>query len=84
MVVSPADGRVSGTAARASRGRLLQVKGVDYGLSELLADEVLAQALTGGPYATIYLSPRLPHRVHCLRSWGSSTPSPTSRGTSGR
>jgi phosphatidylserine decarboxylase len=35
-----------------------------YQLAELVADRALAARLTGGPYATIYLSPRDYHRVH--------------------
>ena len=35
-----------------------------YQLAELVADGELASRLTGGPYATIYLSPRDYHRVH--------------------
>jgi phosphatidylserine decarboxylase len=62
-IISPCDGMLAarGTAAR---GSLVQAKGRLYQLAELLADEGLAAALTGGPYATIYLSPRDYHRVH--------------------
>jgi phosphatidylserine decarboxylase len=45
-------------------GTLVQAKGRDYQLAELLADEALAARLAGGAYATIYLSPRDYHRVH--------------------
>ena len=60
---SPVDGAVSqlGTAAG---GRLLQAKGRDYSLGELLGDERRAQPFLGGPFITLYLSPRDYHRIH--------------------
>lgn len=63
LAVSPADGVLSAHGV-STGGRLLQVKGVDYALSALLADDLLAHALGGGAYATIYLSPHDYHRVH--------------------
>lgn len=62
-VVSPVDGVVS-EAGLADRGRLVQAKGMDYGVTALLADEELAGRLEGGAYATLYLSPRDYHRIH--------------------
>jgi phosphatidylserine decarboxylase len=62
-VLMPADGRVSQAGAVAS-GRILQAKGRDYSVAELLADEDFARAFDGGVFATIYLSPRDYHRVH--------------------
>jgi phosphatidylserine decarboxylase len=63
VVVSPVDGTASEVGV-AARGRLVQAKGVDYGLAALLGDEALARRLDGGAYATIYLSPRDYHRIH--------------------
>jgi phosphatidylserine decarboxylase len=62
-IISPCDGVVAarGTAAE---GALVQAKGRMYRLAELVADAGLAAQLTGGSYATIYLSPRDYHRVH--------------------
>ena len=62
-IVSPCDGIVAarGTAVQ---GALVQAKGRTYQLAELVADAELAGQLTGGAYATIYLSPRDYHRVH--------------------
>lgn len=62
-IISPCDGALAarGTAVE---GALLQAKGHSYRLAELVADAELAARLTGGPYATIYLSPRDYHRVH--------------------
>jgi phosphatidylserine decarboxylase len=63
VVVSPVDGEVS-ERGLSGAGRLLQAKGVDYTLAALLADEPLAARLTGGAWATLYLSPRDYHRIH--------------------
>jgi phosphatidylserine decarboxylase len=63
VVVSPVDGVVS-QAGLAEGGRLVQAKGLDYTLEALLADPALAVRFRGGPFATIYLSPRDYHRIH--------------------
>lgn len=63
VVVSPVDAVVS-QAGLATGGRLLQAKGIDYDLAALLADPALAARLRGGPFATLYLSPRDYHRIH--------------------
>jgi phosphatidylserine decarboxylase len=62
-IISPCDGAVAALGV-ATGGTLIQAKGRDYQLAELLADDDLAARLTGGAYATIYLSPRDYHRVH--------------------
>jgi phosphatidylserine decarboxylase len=62
-VPSPCDG-VLAALGTADDGVLVQAKGKDYRLSELLVDDALSARLTGGAYATIYLSPRDYHRVH--------------------
>jgi phosphatidylserine decarboxylase len=61
--LAPCDGRVAATGASRA-GRLIQAKGHDYALADLLADARIADALAGGEYITIYLSPRDYHRVH--------------------
>ena len=63
-LLCPVDGRLS--AAGAIRdGRLLQAKGRDYRLIELLGGTPeLAAPFHGGLFATLYLSPRDYHRVH--------------------
>jgi len=63
VVTSPADGRIlaQGTV---ERGRLLQAKGQEYAIGRLLCDEHLCARLEGGPFVSIYLSPRDYHRVH--------------------
>lgn len=62
-LVWPCDGRVV-TAGPIAGDRIPQVKGIDYGLGELLADRALAAALAGGSQATVYLAPGDYHRVH--------------------
>jgi phosphatidylserine decarboxylase len=62
-IISPCDGVVAARGA-ATSGALMQAKGRMYRLAELVADAELAAQLTGGPYVTIYLSPRDYHRVH--------------------
>ncbi|HSR96282.1 MAG TPA: archaetidylserine decarboxylase [Kofleriaceae bacterium] len=62
-IISPCDGVLAARGTAVS-GALVQAKGRTYQLAELVADAELAERLTGGPYATIYLSPRDYHRVH--------------------
>jgi phosphatidylserine decarboxylase len=62
-IISPCDGVLAARGTAVS-GTLMQAKGRLYRLAELVADGELAARLTGGPYATIYLSPRDYHRVH--------------------
>lgn len=63
-IAVPADSTVS--ACGEIRGdRLIQAKGIDYTVGDLLADGgERAAFFTGGRYATLYLSPRDYHRVH--------------------
>jgi phosphatidylserine decarboxylase len=61
-VVSPADGVVSQTGL-VERGELIQAKGVRYPFAAL-ADVCAGPAFEGGPFATVYLSPKDYHRVH--------------------
>lgn len=63
VIVSPADGAVS-QAGGIGNGRIVQAKGRDYTVAELLADPRDAALFDGGSFATIYLSPRDYHRVH--------------------
>lgn len=59
----PTDGAM-GAVGESHQGTLLQAKGHDYRLDDLLVDEQAAARVRGGAYATIYLSPRDYHRVH--------------------
>lgn len=64
IVISPVDGAIS-QLGPVSDGRIVQAKGRDYSLLELLGgDEQLAAQFEGGQFATIYLSPRDYHRIH--------------------
>ena len=62
-ILCPCDGTVS-EAGQVAAGRLLQAKGINYQLADLLGDERAAEALHGGRFITLYLSPRDYHRVH--------------------
>jgi len=62
-IVSPADGAISELGA-IEEDRILQAKGRDYTVGQLLSDPELADSFTGGSFATVYLSPRDYHRVH--------------------
>jgi phosphatidylserine decarboxylase len=63
VLVSPCDGRIS-ELGEIDGERVLQAKGHDYSLRELLADDPVCEHLHGGSFVTIYLSPRDYHRVH--------------------
>ncbi len=64
FLVSPADGTVS-QLGRLEDDRLLQAKGIDYSLVDLLGrDPGDAAPFRAGDFVTIYLSPRDYHRVH--------------------
>jgi phosphatidylserine decarboxylase len=60
---SPADGRVA-AHGRIEAGRMVQAKGIDYELADLIHEPALATELDGGLFATVYLSPADYHRVH--------------------
>ncbi|GIX21461.1 MAG: hypothetical protein KatS3mg121_0244 [Gammaproteobacteria bacterium] len=63
-LVSPSDGRLS-EFGRIETGRLLQAKGHDYRLLDLLGGRRhLAEAFGDGAFTTIYLAPGDYHRVH--------------------
>ena len=62
-VVSPVDGCVT-TFGRVEQDRLIQAKGIDYTLEELLEDSELARELEGGTFVTLYLRPHDYHRIH--------------------
>ncbi|BDG07843.1 archaetidylserine decarboxylase [Anaeromyxobacter paludicola] len=63
VLVSPVDGTVS-ESGRAEAGRMVQAKGIDYRLGDLLGDAALGERFEGGAYVTLYLSPRDYHRIH--------------------
>jgi phosphatidylserine decarboxylase len=55
---------VVAAVGQAVDGVLVQAKGHNYTLGELLVDDDYAAKFVGGDYVTIYLSPRDYHRVH--------------------
>ncbi len=61
--LSPCDGRISETGSL-KENRLLQAKGKDYTLPDLLADDPVCSQLVDGYFSTIYLSPKDYHRIH--------------------
>ena len=63
-IVSPVDGTVS-VAERIRENILIQAKGIDYSLGDLIATDLeQADAYINGSFATIYLAPYNYHRVH--------------------
>ena len=62
-IVSPVDGMVSECGA-IDGDRLLQAKGRQYTLGELLAQQPWARSFEGGSFATLYLAPFNYHRIH--------------------
>jgi phosphatidylserine decarboxylase len=62
-LLCPADGKIS-QAGPIRAGRILQAKGQDYTVAELLASDTDATAYADGSFVTVYLSPRDYHRAH--------------------
>ncbi len=63
FLVSPVDAVLS-QCGLAENGRLIQAKGLDYTLDELLWPSGLAGRFRDGAYAVLYLSPPDYHRIH--------------------
>ena len=61
--LSPCDGRISETGSLVEN-LILQAKGKDYSLQDLLANDPVCEQLSGGYFSTIYLSPSDYHRIH--------------------
>jgi phosphatidylserine decarboxylase len=62
-IACPVDGTIS-EAGRIEGDKLLQAKGRNYTLNELLAAQSWAKHFEGGSFATIYLAPFNYHRIH--------------------
>ncbi len=62
-VTSPVDAKISEMGTIHS-GCLIQAKGIQYPVEELLKDQALAARMDGGTFATLYLRPRDYHRIH--------------------
>ena len=64
VITSPVDGVIS-QIGHVVQGQLVQAKGREYSVLELLGgDELLAKRFDQGQFATIYLSPKDYHRIH--------------------
>ena len=63
MLTSPCDAIV-GAFGTVAAGRVMQVKGMDYALSELLDDPDHAASLEGGCFVTLRLTSAMYHRFH--------------------
>ncbi|WP_456447661.1 archaetidylserine decarboxylase [Thiolapillus sp.] len=63
VLVSPVDGRLL-SFGHVQDQTLVQAKGIDYTIEDLLLDRMEARTFAGGSYVTLYLSPRDYHRVH--------------------
>jgi phosphatidylserine decarboxylase len=61
--ICPADGTIA-QLGKATGGRLLQAKGMEFRARDLLADADLAAELADCHFATIYLAPYNYHRLH--------------------
>ena len=61
--LSPCDGRISETGVL-QESSILQAKGKDYSLLDLLANDPVCAQLANGYFSTIYLSPKDYHRIH--------------------
>ena len=61
--LSPCDGKISETGLL-HENRILQAKGKDYTVQDLLANDRVCEQLAGGYFSTIYLSPKDYHRIH--------------------
>jgi len=62
-LVSPVDALITGCGV-IQNGTILNVKGQDYSVSELLADEKHSKKFLNGYYYVLYLSPTDYHRIH--------------------
>ena len=62
-MVSPVDGTLV-SVQPVENGKLLQVKGINYSVKDLLGLETVPENLEGGEVYTLYLAPRDYHRIH--------------------
>jgi len=62
-LVCPVDGTLS-QIGEIRRGRIIQAKGHDYSVADLLGPSGRPERYQGGRFATLYLSPKDYHRIH--------------------
>ncbi len=63
ILISPVDGTI-GQFGTIQDGHMIQAKGLDYTVADLLDDSARAREYIGGEYITIYLAPYNYHRIH--------------------
>lgn len=63
QLVSPADGKVN-TFGSLHEGVVLQAKGHQFALADILVDQEISDLFVQGHYASVYLAPKNYHRVH--------------------
>ena len=76
VMVSPVDGTIS-QLGDVRAGKMIQAKGREYSVTELLGGSKTAGLFQNGKFCTIYLAPHNYHRIHMpangrLREWGYS------------
>ena len=64
-LICPVDGTI-GVFGKITQETLLQAKGKEYLLTDLLQDSFVAHEYEGGIYMTIYLAPYNYHRIHSM------------------
>ena len=64
-ILSPVDGIV-GEFGSINNGRLIQAKGLEYRLADLLKDPERTKIYDDGVFITIYLAPHNYHRIHSM------------------
>jgi len=62
-VVSPTDSKIT-SFGNINESTIIQAKGIDYSVKELLGSEKHYKSFTNGKYITFYLSPQDYHRIH--------------------
>lgn len=62
-IVSPADGAIA-QIGRITNEKIIQAKGRDYSVHDLLANDPCAEQFLNGSFTTVYLAPKDYHRVH--------------------
>lgn len=63
-LICPVDGEVS-QLGQIKGDDIFQAKGQKFGLEKLIGDPELAKPYVNGDFATLYLSPKDYHRIHC-------------------
>ena len=64
-IISPVDGFI-GEFGTISNGKLIQAKGLEYRIDDLLDDPNRTKKYTDGTYITVYLAPQNYHRIHSM------------------